>query len=397
MRRPRQFLSSEIYFTTIRTVEERFALEPFSCPNAWIQAEGVSVDVETRLAMRERGRVCIEAMAALVEDIAQSEQNPNHPRPKVSYSTFTNSIPNIVGSCLARGVELFGVEIFAFVWMSNHMHLLMRAPKGNFAAFMAYLNGHVAVNVNRFLGRKHALWSRRYAAAQVLDDAAALQLLGYILANPQNAGLVTSIDEWAGLSSSPFYFEEREQRFLRFDRAAWYRHGQPDDIAPFLVTVALEHKILPQLASLDAVNRAEKVRQLIHDQGKPSSSNNKDDLDARTIAFRRQLSNRTSIPTDRPLSSTANPRIRSPQPPCHTTNPALWRIYRAWYREFRSEYKNSSLEYRLGNVSVLFPPGSFAPANHPRARYLATEDARPTLVPTATNLAIAAMHMSMAA
>ncbi len=393
MRNERRFLPSEVYFVTIRTVEQRFALEPLSCPNAWNQAEGDSIEIETRMAMRERGRACIAATAELTTAIAFSEQKPDRPRPEVPIETFTDSIPNIVGKVMARGVELFGVQIYAFVWMSNHVHLLMRAPKGKFAAFMAYLNGQVAVNVNRFLGRKHALWSRRYTATQVLDDAAVLQLLGYILANPENAGIVNSIEEWTGLSSAPFLLEGCEQRFLRFDRTAWYKHGRPRDIAPFLSTITLKHEILPQLAALNGISRIEKIRQLIHEQRKTVPLTEACAPEPPALVFRRQLIARAAIPPDRPASATTNRRRRSRQPLYHTTNPELGRIYGAWHREFRSEYKRCSLEYRQGNVNVLFPPGSFAPANYPSAQYAAND----ATVPTATNLAIAVMHILLAA
>ena len=393
MRNERRFLPSEVYFVTIRTVEQRFALEPLSCPGAWNQAEGDSIDIETRMAMRERGQTCITTTEALTQAIALSEQKHDIPRPEVPIETFTDSIPNIVGKVMARGVELFGVHIYAFVWMSNHVHLLIRAPKGNFAAFMAYLNGQVAVNVNRFLGRKHALWSRRYSATQVLDDTALLQLLGYTLANPENAGIVHSIEEWAGLSSASFLLEGREQRFLRFDRTAWFKHRRPRDIAPFLSTITLKHETLPQLTALNGINRIEKIHQLIHEQRKTVPLTEARAPEPLAMVFRRQLIARTAVPTDRPASATPNRRRRSKQPLYHTTNPELGRVYRAWHREFRSEYKRCSLEYRQGNVNVLFPQGSFAPTNYPSARYAATD----ATVPTATNLATAVMHMLLAA
>jgi len=244
MRRRRCFLPSEIYFVTLRTVEERYALDPYACPEAWILAEGKQLDFDAKLAMRDRGRACVAETQALTEKIAQREQDPNKPRPIVPHVTFTDSIPNIIGSCMARGIEMFGVHLYGFVWMSNHGHLLLRAPKEKLAEFMSYLNGQIAVNANRFLGRKHQLWARRYAAAPVLDEAAELEMLGYMLANPQNAGIADSIDEWAGLSSAPFFFEHREQRFLSFDRTAWYEEGRPNDIGPFLSTVLLEHRRL---------------------------------------------------------------------------------------------------------------------------------------------------------
>jgi len=390
MRHRRCLLSTEVYFVTIRTVEERFALEPYACPGAWQEAEGRLLDFDAKQAMCVRGRACVEATEALTDKIAAAEEDPSQPRPEVPFSTFTDSIPNIIGSCMARGVEMFGVHVYGFVWMSNHGHLLLRAPKATLADFMAYVNGQIAVNVNRFLGRKHQLWGRRYGAAPVLDEAAELEKLGYLLANPQKAGISDSIEEWPGLSSAEFFFQHRKRRFLSFDRTTWYNKGCPDDIAPFLSTVILEQKILPQLLGLEKKKLRRKLRNAIKNQVKPLPMKDVHvDLDP-ALPIRRRLSARAFIPTDRPESSKSNPRKRSRQPLCHTTKPSLRKLYKEGYREFCFAYEKSSREYKLGNIEVEFPPGSFAPSKYPRARYASDPDAIMGLHPTRRNLEIAA-------
>ncbi len=279
--------------------------------------------------------------------------------------------------------------------MSNHVHLLLRAPRNNFAEFMAYLNGQIAVNVNRFLGRTDQLWSRRYAAAQVLDDAAELERLGYLLANPQNAGLVNSIDEWPGLSSAAFFFQKCEQRFLCFDRTTWYEEGRPDDIAPFLSTVKLEHKLLPQLSRLDKKKVRQRVRKSIKVKVKSLLVDDaKVDIDP-SVTVRRRLEARTVIPTDRPESSKDHPRKRSKQPLCHATSQLLTLIYKRWYCQFRVAYADSAREYRRGNIDVEFPPGSFAPSRYPRARYASDPDKLRKLHPTRKNLEQADLNAAL--
>lgn len=131
MRRLRRFLPDEIYFVTIRTVEERFAVEPHACPGAWQKAEEDYLDLDAKRAMHERGRACVEATDALTEAIGLAESDEKVPRLNVPYTTFTDSIPNIIGSCMARGVQMFGVHLYGFVWMSNHGHLLDVHPKNS--------------------------------------------------------------------------------------------------------------------------------------------------------------------------------------------------------------------------------------------------------------------------
>lgn len=396
MLRLRRFFAEELYFVTIRTVEQRYALDPFACPNAWHTADDGPLDVETRIVMNNRGRACVETTAELVETIARCEQDPEQPRPEVSSATFTDSIPNIVGSVMARGIHLYGVKLYGFVWMGNHGHLLLRAPRHNFADFMCYLNGQIAANVNRYLGRQHQLWARRYAAGQILDEAEELDKLGYILANPQNAGLASAIDNWPGLSSATFFFSDQEQRFLCFDRTSWHNKGRPDNIAPFLSTVNLKHELLPQLEGLKKKALRRLIRKLIKAKAKSSSSAKPRDASDSSFSVRTELVLRTVIPTDRPESAKRNPRKRSIQPLCHTTNPVLRKIYKQWYREFRFAYKKASKEYRCGNTNVEFPPGSFAPSKYPLAQYSRDPDANATLHPTRHNLELAALLMSLA-
>lgn len=383
MRRRRRFLPTEIYFVTIRTVEERFALSPFASFGAWQRGCLGPVDDAERHQMAERGQLCIRETEALTNAIARAERDREFARPSVPHSTFTDSIPNMIGSCLARGVQKFGIQLYGFVWMSNHGHLLIQAPRGNFAEFMAYLNGQIAVNVNRFLGRKHQLWARRYAAAQVLDEAEELERLAYLLANPQNAGIAESIESWAGLSSASYFFQNESQRFLCFDRTAWYKEGRPDDIAPFLSTVELQHSLLPQLLKFNKAQLRSELRRAIQAKLKVPTSSAAINWDG---SARRRFLARTVIPTDRPESSLHNPRKRSVQPLCHTTKPLLYRLYQEWYRDFRKAYEISSREYRSGNIRVEFPLGSFAPSNYPKARYPDQPDRSTRLHPTRNNL-----------
>jgi REP element-mobilizing transposase RayT len=300
----------------------------------------------------------------LTQQIANAEQGCG-PLPEVSHSMFTDSIPNIIGSWLARGVRRYQIKLYGFVWMSNHAHLLVQAPLGNLADFMAYLNGQIAREINRFLGRRHQLWARRYALGQVLDEPAEIERLVYILTNPQKARIADTIEQWLGLSSAPFLLEGKHQQFLCFDRTRWYWDGRPDDIAPYLSTVELEHDVLPQLETRDIKERQALIRQLIREQETAlHRADDHVDRDGRREQARRRTDVEMTVPTDRP----AHPK-RSPQPLCHTTKPALYKVFRRWFRLFVSLCRERSREYMRGNIAAVFAPGAFAPSKFPSARY----------------------------
>ncbi len=370
MRRPRCILSTEVYFVTVRTVDEQFALSPHACPGAWRLVEpGIHIDHETRQRMLLRGQACVRETEAMTQQIADVEQGRS-PCPEVSYSAFTDSVPNIIGSWLARAVRHYRVKLYGFVWMSNHVHLLVQAPEGNFTEFMAYLNGQIAREINRFLRRQHQLWARRYAIGQVLDEPAELERLLYILTNPAKAGIVDSIEQWQGLSSAPFLLEGKQQRFLCFDRSRWHRAGRPDIITPYLSTVELEHTVLPQRQKYGAAENQAYWRQMLKEQQRALANADFQrgaDGPAEKLRWRGEVALR--VPTDRP----ASPK-RSPQPLCHTTVPAMFRVFARWFRLFVEVCRKRAREYMQGDVEVVFPPGAFAPSRFPRARYPEADD-----------------------
>lgn len=394
MRRRRRFLPTDVQFITVRTNEQRFALDPYSSPNAWFEVDGQQVDVETRIAMRDRGRKCVETTADLVAAIALNEANPDQPRPIVPFATFTDSIPNIIGAVIARAVHRYNVHLFGVMCMSNHIHFLLQAPLGNLAEFMGYVNGQIAANVNRFHGRSGPFWGRRYAAAPVLDEAEERDKLTYILTNPQNAGLASTMEDWPGLSSAPFLLNNEEHRYLCFDRTSWHNKGCPDNIAPFLSTVKLEHTLLPQFQGLVKESPEPMLAELADAKVNPESEASRKEDEHSSISISPQITLQTAIPTDRPESAKRNPRKRSPQPLCHTTNPVFRAIYQEWYGEFKSAYDEASKQYRSGNINVEFPPGSFAPSKYPLARY--SLDPNPKLNPTRQNLECAANELMLA-
>lgn len=115
-------------------------------------------------------------------------------------SPTTNAI---LGGVLARAVDRFDVDLYAFVFTSNHFHLLLASRHCNIPAFMQYLRGNLAKKLGQAIDWPGKLWDRRYDAEPVLDDEAAIGRLRYILAHGVKEGLVARVDEWPGMSCVP--------------------------------------------------------------------------------------------------------------------------------------------------------------------------------------------------
>jgi putative transposase len=81
-------------------------------------------------------------------------------------------------------------EVFSWVLMDNHYHLLVRTPEANLSVGMHDLNSGYASLFNRRHGRSGALFQGRFKAIMVEHESHALELSRYIHLNPVRAGIV---------------------------------------------------------------------------------------------------------------------------------------------------------------------------------------------------------------
>lgn len=113
---------------------------------------------------------------------------------------------------LAIACQRHGVQLHAFVCMSNHYHLVLTDVQGTLPAFEQYLNSLLARAINRVRGREEALWNRdSYNAVELLDDDVVFEKLVYTLANPVRAGLVGRATSWEGSTSASMGFGHQRE------------------------------------------------------------------------------------------------------------------------------------------------------------------------------------------
>ena len=89
-------------------------------------------------------------------------------------------------------IRTYAVTLYAYTLMSNHLHLLLQAPKLDaLGRPLRWLMTETAKTFHRLRGRRGHFWERRYRACLVEDDLYALAALRYLDRNPVRAGLVT--------------------------------------------------------------------------------------------------------------------------------------------------------------------------------------------------------------
>ncbi len=107
----------------------------------------------------------------------------------------------IIVGALGRAQRLYPLEICAFIFASNHFHLLARAEDSErLARFMGYFNSKLAREVARSTGWRDKVFSRRYQAILVSDEKEAqVGRLVYILSHGCKENLVARPQDWPGV------------------------------------------------------------------------------------------------------------------------------------------------------------------------------------------------------
>ena len=93
--------------------------------------------------------------------------------------------------------QLYGLQIHAFVLMSNHYHLIASCSKKyNLGYVMRILQTRTSRSINRLSGRMNHVYGSRYRASLIGDEFYYANALKYVYRNPVVAGLTDSVKDW---------------------------------------------------------------------------------------------------------------------------------------------------------------------------------------------------------
>ncbi|MEW6606728.1 MAG: transposase, partial [bacterium] len=97
---------------------------------------------------------------------------------------------------LEKSVDKYGLEIFAFVLMSNHYHLLVRTKEANLSKAIQWLQTAYSVYYNRRHDRRGHLFQGRYKGILVGEESYWQGLSFYIHLNPIRARMVEKLERY---------------------------------------------------------------------------------------------------------------------------------------------------------------------------------------------------------
>ena len=280
----------------------------------------------------------------------------------------SREVNSLVIGVLGCALELHeSVRLYAFVVMSNHVHMLVSAPNQmTLSAFMCYVNTNISKEIMSLYGLTDHFWGRRYSAIPVLDDEAIEERARDILSHGCKEGLVRSPLDWPGASSASalVYGKKIIGRWIDRTSASASRNNADFDWKQFTRQVEVRLSTLPFLRGKSEFEQrkywSDVVQEIIVET---------DDWLKRTGGL---TLGKKQIMRQNPLHKPTSPK-KLLEPTCHTRLGCLKRFYDQAYQIFVSTFKNASQRLRNGEVSALndFPPGSFAPCMPTRTWNLA--------------------------
>ena len=298
-----------------------------------------------------RGIRFVPEGGALVEVTGRTIQGRLLLRPNQELRAITLGI-------LARAQREHPVQIHAFVFLSNHYHLLLSVRDAQqLADFMCYVNSNLAREAGELYDWKEKFWGRRYQSIVVSnEEEAQIARLEYLLSHGVKEGLVERPQDWPGAHSVHALLTADPLQGLWFDRTQEYAaRRRREDFDPLKYATA-------EVFTLDPL---------------PCWSGLSDDLYRKRIAAllarieadaRAEREKKEREPLGREAVLAQDPHAKpvrskkSPAPRFHAFRKSVRRELYEAYAWFVAAFRDASEKLRAGDLTAKFPPGSFPPA-----------------------------------
>lgn len=278
---------------------------------------------------------------------------------------FVNNpeLENHVLKYVARYQAKYLVEIFAFVLMGNHYHIVARFPFSNRRGFMRDLNARIAEGVRLHVHEfdSGSLFARRYAEQALIEHFDVEEYFFYCALQPVLSGLAERLQEYPGYNS--FYdalsgVPLKIRDFHASGYKAKKRHNKNTRKDEF---VTIRELVYSRLPGYERLSQEEYRKEII----KKFEARRSIIVDARLAEGKRFVGMKklcATKPGARPHSTKTSTR-ESKRPLVLTRNPEAKRLFLEWYFTVLAAYKLASQKYIAGNITVSFPPGTYRPSS----------------------------------
>ena len=256
------------------------------------------------------------------------------------------ALTRAVFDVLGRSATLFAVQLHAFIYLSNHMHLLATFLEGlQMRAFMTHLNRNTALVAKQITGWSGDVWER-YQPTPVLDNAASVGRLQYILANGVKEGLVEHPLDWPGPSSA------RALATGEPIETSWLLPTPrgPDAVSPNIERNRIELTPLPIWARVSREVRCAQIRAIMDDAAD----------DARAKRGGKPVLGVARLRSLDPFEPT--PLDETPPPVAHASDFRLIAAYKEELKLFARAHRRAGASQRETLETATYPPNCFPAA-----------------------------------
>ena len=111
--------------------------------------------------------------------------------------------------------ERFEIDVFAYVLMGNHYHLLLKTNRANLSKSMQWLGLTYTRRFNLRHFRSGHLFQGRFKSIIVQNDAYLMRLSCYIHRNPLRAGIVERLADYVWSSYKAYAYGAKAPGWLR--------------------------------------------------------------------------------------------------------------------------------------------------------------------------------------
>ena len=257
----------------------------------------------------------------------------------------SKGVNEILRFCLATAAESFGIRLHAYVFMSDHYHLIATDVDGRLLAFVHWLNTHIAKCLNAHHERAENLFDNRQPhVIPIATPADVLEKIVYVLANPVAAGLVARGEQWPGVRSAARDFGRKI--CAQKPRAFFRREGAVEDTAQF------ELEVPPGFEDLTPRSFRRRLQGAIDDR--------EAELRAKVRAEGRRFLGAKGVRATSPFDSPRAPAERGGRvPKLVCKDPDLRETLLDRMKAFVLRYREAVEEYCSGRRRVTFPAGTY--------------------------------------
>jgi REP element-mobilizing transposase RayT len=263
------------------------------------------------------------------------------------------------------------VELFAYVFMSNHFHLMLRGDGESVPGFVGFIKREISRRRGIETNSRGPMWQRRYEATALPSTSSQLKCLRYILEHGVKEGLVENPSEWPGIHCVDQVLSgtSRIGRWLNgtlFGKALFQararkkRAPSKDD---FVEEHSIELSVLPCFKKKRSGVVAKSLNGVVAHLVQKAA-------DARHVTGRRVVGLRAILDT--------SPKTRRPVPVApwfevRQRQIVAWakprepevRSYVRAYRDFQHAFRRASRAQGGGKVEIGFPKGGWRPPGRP--------------------------------